>query len=99
MSPNEKSGLSTLHPIMDSEKVHEKSRNSLWEAFITPREPKEKPKSRDPSISPRETKETNSHEARSFYFSFLFIFSILFAGEAVLAVATTVRRMELRRLR
>ena len=42
MSPKEKSCLSNLRPIIGSDKIHEKSRNSLWEAFITPREPKEK---------------------------------------------------------
>eukprot|EP00092_Neocalanus_flemingeri_P010552 GFUD01011368.1.p1 GENE.GFUD01011368.1~~GFUD01011368.1.p1 ORF type:complete len:552 (-),score=188.52 GFUD01011368.1:167-1822(-) len=66
VSPKDKSNSSNLRPIMDSEKVHEKSRNSLWEAFITPREPKEKSKSRDPSISPREkkVKSPNSQEAK-----------------------------------
>ena len=64
ISPKEKSGLPNLTPIMHSEKIHEKSRNNLWEAFITPREPKEKSKSRDPSISPREKKDNNTQEAK-----------------------------------
>ena len=64
MSPKEKSGSSDLRPIMYSDKIHEKSRNSLREAFITPREPKEKSKSRDPSISPRERKDPNTQEAK-----------------------------------
>ena len=39
-----------IGPMIDSEKFHEKSRNSLWEAFITSREHREGSKS-----SPRET--------------------------------------------
>merc|ERR1712106_848809 len=54
ISPKDISAIPNLTPIMHSEKIHEKSRNNLWEAFITPREPKEKSKSRDPSISPRD---------------------------------------------
>merc|ERR1712156_818649 len=34
-SPKLKSPKKPVIPIMDSEKVHEKSRNSLWEAFMT----------------------------------------------------------------
>jgi len=66
VSPKEKTIVNNVRPIMDSEKIHEKSRNSLWEAFITPRDPKEKSKSRDPSISPRESKEKdiNTQEAK-----------------------------------
>jgi len=52
-SPKEKSGGVIRPIIMDSEKIHEKSRNSLWEAFMTPKEPKEKSKSKEPSLSPR----------------------------------------------
>lgn len=59
VSPKEKSAVSNLTPIMHSEEVHEKSRNNLWEAFITPRDPKEKSKSRNPSVSPREEKKGN----------------------------------------
>jgi len=45
-----------IGPMIDSEKFHEKSRNSLWEAFITSREDRDKPKtSKSPSASPRET--------------------------------------------
>jgi len=57
ISPKEKSSLPAMTPIMNSEKVHEESRNNLWEAFITPRDPKERSKSREPSISPREKKD------------------------------------------
>ena len=34
-SPKLKGSKKPLLPIMDSEKAHEKSRNSLWEAFMT----------------------------------------------------------------
>ena len=60
ISPKEKAALPNLTPIMHSEEVHEKSRNNLWEAFITPRDPKEKSKSRNPSVSPREEKKANN---------------------------------------
>ena len=44
-----------IGPMIDSEKFHEKSRNSLWEAFMTSKDSKEKPKpSKSPSVSPRE---------------------------------------------
>ena len=75
VSPKEKTIVNNVRPIMDSEKIHEKSRNSLWEAFITPRDPKEKSKSRDPSISPRESKEKdiNPQEAK---YVFFYIFNL-----------------------
>merc|ERR1712045_757655 len=44
-----------IGPMIDSEKYHEKSRNSLWEAFITSREKTKTSKS--PSASPRDTAE------------------------------------------
>ena len=47
-----------IGPMIDSEKFHEKSRNSLWEAFITSKEPKESsipsPKPKDKFVSPKE---------------------------------------------
>ena len=44
-----------IGPMIDSEKFHEKSRNSLWEAFMTSKDSKEKSKpSKSPSVSPRE---------------------------------------------
>ena len=50
-----------IGPMIDSEKFHEKSRNSLWEAFMTSKENsnskdnnKEKAKSsKSPSVSPK----------------------------------------------
>ena len=44
-----------IGPMINSEKFHEKSRNSLWEAFITAREKTKTSKS--PSASPRDTAE------------------------------------------
>ena len=46
-SPQLRSPKKTPVSLMDSEEVHEKSRNNLWEAFMT--ESKEKSKSRDTS--------------------------------------------------
>ena len=50
--------------IMDSEEVHEKSRNNLWEAFMT--ESKEKSKSRDasPVKKDHEKKDDNSKKEK-----------------------------------
>jgi len=66
ISPKDKSVIQNVTPIMHSEKIHEKSRNTLWEAFITPRKSKEKSKSREPSISPREKneKETRTEDTK-----------------------------------
>ena len=46
-----------IGPMIDSEKFHEKSRNSLWEAFMTSKEVKDKSDkgSKSPSVSPRQT--------------------------------------------
>ena len=60
--PTDKSVIQNVTPIMHSEKIHEKSRNTLWEAFITPRKSKEKSKSREPSISPREKNEKETRK-------------------------------------
>ena len=52
-SPTKKPQL----PIMDSEKVHEKSRNSLWEAFMTESKDSKSPEQNNPKkkeISPRD---------------------------------------------
>ena len=52
-SPTKKTQL----PIMDSEKVHEKSRNSLWEAFMTESKDSKSPEnniSKKKEISPKE---------------------------------------------
>ena len=47
-----------IGPMINSEKFHEKSRNSLWEAFITSRE-----KTKSPSASPRtDTKQSKDKE-------------------------------------
>ena len=77
ISPKDRSAIPNLTPIMHSEKIHEKSRNNLWEAFITPREPKEKSKSRDPSISPRDSekkdKDNITHDAK---YKYCFIFKM-----------------------
>merc|ERR1712218_524526 len=49
-SPTKKPQL----PIMDSEKVHEKSRNSLWEAFMT--------EDKTEDISPTDKKDDNAKD-------------------------------------
>lgn len=50
--------------MINSDMFHEKSRNSLWEAFITSKESidaREK-KSKSPSLSPKEIKITKKEE-------------------------------------
>ena len=49
-----------IGPMINSEKFHEKSRNSLWEAFITSREKSKSSKS--PSASPRDEKQSKDKE-------------------------------------
>ena len=82
ISPKDISAIPNLTPIMHSEKIHEKSRNNLWEAFITPREPKEKSKSRDPSISPRDRekkdKDIKSQDAKYENLFLFFLSSFIF---------------------
>ena len=46
--------------MINSEKFHEKSRNSLWEAFITSREKSKSSKS--PSSSPRDDKKQSTEK-------------------------------------
>merc|ERR1711994_873228 len=53
-SPKLKSPKKPVIPIMDSEKVHEKSRNSLWEAFMT--------KDKTEDGSPTNKKDDNSKD-------------------------------------
>ena len=52
--------------MINSEKFHEKSRNSLWEAFITSKESsnEEEKKSKSPSLSPKEIKITKKEEEK-----------------------------------
>merc|ERR1711874_236080 len=49
-----------IGPMINSEKFHEKSRNSLWEAFITSREKTKTSKS--PSSSPRDDKKQSTEK-------------------------------------
>ena len=50
--------------MINSEKFHEKSRNSLWEAFITSKESEGDKKSKSPGMSPKEIKITKKEEDR-----------------------------------